>query len=121
MQKLPGVRSNWEVVVFFLIQPLITEARNRFSRSKILSGGYDEIYKILVILGHKKKPTSMEQTIQKTLQTMRDKGWVSFLGSYSGEYELTDKGYEELERLKDILQRLNSLKKELEAVRRSIE
>lgn len=120
--KLAGVRSNWEVVIFYLIQPFVNETKRRFSRSRILRSNYDNIYIILALLGHKKKPTSIEQTIQKTLQNMRDKGWIEFLRPYRGEYELTDTGYEELKRHKDNLQTLNNLSKaEIDAARQIVE
>lgn len=121
--KLAGVRSNWEVVIFYLIQPFVNETKRHFSRSKMLGRNYDKIYIILAaLLDHKKNPTSIEQTIQKTLQNMRNKGWIKFLRAYSGEYELTDQGFEELKRHKDNLQRLNNLSEaEIEAARQIVE
>ena len=120
--KLGGVRSNWELVIFYLIYPFVSETKRHFSRSKILGSNYEKIYIMLAFLGHKKKPTSIEQTIQKTLQNMRDKGWIKFLRAYSGEYELTDAGYGELKRHKDNLKILNNLSKaEIEAVRQIVE
>jgi uncharacterized protein YpiB (UPF0302 family) len=120
--KLGGERSNWEVIIFYLIQPFVNETKRHFTRSKILGNNYDKIYIILAFLGHKKKPTSIEQTIQKTLQNMRDKGWIEFLRAYSGEYKLTDRGYEELKLHKENLKILNNLSKaEIEAARQIIE
>ncbi len=120
--KLAGVKSNWELVVFYLISPFVSETKHRFSRSKILGRNYDEIYIILSFLGHKKKPTSVEQTIQKTLQNMRDKGWIEFLRAYSGDYELTSLGYEELKRNKDNLKAITNFSNaELAAVRQIVE
>jgi hypothetical protein len=121
--KLDGVRSNWEVVIFYLIQPFVNETKRHFSRSRMLGRNYDKIYIILAaLLGHKKHPTSVEQTIQGTLQTMRNKGWIKFLRAYSGEYELTDQGFKELNRHKDNLQRLNNLSvAEIEAARQIVE
>jgi hypothetical protein len=120
--KLAGVKSNWELVVFYLISPFVSETKRRFSRNRILGSNYDEIYIILAFLGHKKKPTSIEQTIQKTLQNMRDKGWIEFLRAYSGEYELTNLGYEELKRNKDNLKAItNSSKAELAAMKQIVE
>jgi len=52
----------------------------------------------------------MEETIQKTLQNMRDKNWITFLGQ--GDYKITDEGYSELLRNKENLDRVNSLTNE---------
>ena len=58
--------------------------KRRFSRTQLLRGHADKIYSIFALLGHKIDPSKMDQTIQKTLQNMRDKDWILFLGSYSG-------------------------------------
>jgi hypothetical protein len=120
--KIAGVRSNWELIVFYLIQSLVSETKRHFTRSRMLGKNYDKIYIMLAFLGHKKRPTSVEQTIQRTLENMRDKGWIKFLRAYSGEYELTDYGYEELKRHHDGLKVLNNLSEtELAAVRQIVE
>ena len=119
--KLAGVSSNWELLIFYLIQPLVNETKRNFTRSRMLGKNYDNIYIMLAALfGHKKNPTSVEQTIQRTLQNMRDKGWITFLRSHSGDYELTDQGFEELKRHKDNLQKLNSLSQDETALLRKI-
>lgn len=94
MLKLFGVKSNWEFVVWYLVEPCVTENHLDFTRSEILRKNYDDVYQLLKVFGHKKSPQHIEQTIQKTLQNMRDKGWILFLGQ--GDYKLTDKGYKEL-------------------------
>jgi hypothetical protein len=114
--KFPGVRSNWEFVAWYLIQPSISETSRRFSRTQILRRDYEQVYNMLVILGHKKRPEHMEETIQKTLQNMRDKNWISFLGQ--GDYRLTDQGYAELLRNKENLDKIHAFtKEELKALR----
>ena len=120
--KFSGANSNWEVIIFYLIQPFVNETKRHFSRNRMLGNKYDKIYIILALLGHKKKPANIEQTIQKTLQNMRDKGWIKFLRAYSGEYELTNEGYEEFKRHKGNLQILNNLSNaEIEAARQIVE
>lgn len=94
MEKLPGVRSNWEFVVWYLIDPCISEKDRSFTRAEIMRKNYDDIYGLLILLGHKKRPQHAEETIQRTLQNMRDKNWISFLGQ--GDYKLTNEGYSEL-------------------------
>jgi predicted transcriptional regulator len=96
MLKLFGGKSNWEFVVWYLIDSCVTEKHRYFTRSEIIQKDkdYEGIYKILEICGHKKGPQHMEQTIQKTLQNMRDKNWIKSLGR--GDYEVTNDGYKEL-------------------------
>jgi len=107
MDKLYGVKSNWEFVTWFLIDPCITEKDRSFTRTQILRKNYDEIYNILILSGHKKRPQHPEETIQKTLQNMRDKNWIVFLGQ--GDYRLTNEGYSELLNQKENINRVRSL------------
>lgn len=94
MLKLFGVKSNWEFVVWYLVDSCVSDKNRDFTRSEIFRKNYDEIYQLLKIVGHKKHPKHIEETIQKTLQNMRDKNWIVFLGQ--GYYKLTDEGYKEL-------------------------
>jgi len=94
MAKLFGGKSDWEFVAWYLIDPCITEKDRSFTRAQIMRKNYEEIYQLLILSGHKKHPQHMEATIQKTLQNMRDKKWIIFLGQ--GDYKLTDEGYREL-------------------------
>ena len=56
---------------------------------------YQDLYNLMIILGkHKKNPKEAENTLQRTVENMRDKGWIDFLGR--GDYRLTDKGHKEL-------------------------
>jgi DNA-binding PadR family transcriptional regulator len=113
MLIIHGFRSNWEVVAFYLIEPLVSERNRRFSRSAIMKDA-TELYPLLRILGHKKDPSSPEQTLQKTLQNMRDKKWIYFLGGgYTGEYELTDEGYKTLLSIRDSLSLLRKSRNEI--------
>ena len=56
------------------------------------------------ILGHKKNPEHPEETLQKTIQNLRNKGFIEFLGN--GKYILSEDGYnkmtEEVNSVKDL-------------------
>jgi hypothetical protein len=101
MLKPYSLRSNWEIVAFYLIEPFIGETKRRFSRQQIMRGLYD-IIPLLHLFGHKKNPSHPEETLQKTLQNMRDKKWLIILGGgYTGQYELTEEGYKTLMSVKE--------------------
>jgi len=118
MDKLFNVRSNWEFVAWFLIDQCITGRDRSFTRAQIMRRNYDEIYDVLIILGHKKRPQHMEETIQKTLQNMRDKNWILFLGQ--GDYRLTNEGYSELLSQKENIKRVVELSPEERQVLREL-
>lgn len=118
MNKLFGVKSNWEFVTWNLIDPHITEKDQSFSRSQIFRSNYDEIYDLLILLGHKKRPQFPEQTIQKTLQNMRDKNWITFLGQ--GDYKLTKGGYSELLAQSENINRIRNLSHEERKILREL-
>ncbi|KAF0154039.1 MAG: hypothetical protein FD159_2703 [Syntrophaceae bacterium] len=108
MDKLYGVKSNWEFVIWYLISAIISPTKDhRFSRQKLLRKNYDDVYDILILQGHKKRPQHTEETIQKTLQNMRDKNWIIFLGS--GEYKLTSEGVNEFLKHKENIEKVQSL------------
>ena len=89
---IPGY-SNWEIVTFIIIDKLIVGNNRYFSRSEIMTMDNIKLAEILTAaLGHKIKPKHPEETIQRTLQNLRDKGFIDFLGN--GEYKLTDTGFE---------------------------
>jgi len=67
MLKIFGLRSNWEIVAFYFIEPLVNETQLRFYRQQIMRP-VEDIIPLLRILGHKKNPTHPEETLQKTLQ-----------------------------------------------------
>ena len=85
--------SNWEIVAFIIIDKLIVGNNRHFRRSEIMTMDNLRLAEILTAaLGHKRKPKHPEETLQKTLQNLRDKGFIDFLGN--GEYKLTDTGFE---------------------------
>ena len=118
MEKLKGVKSNWEFVVWCLINACTSEKDRSFARTQILRRNYDKIYDVLILLGHKKRPQHMEETIQKTLQNMRDKDWILFLGQ--GDYRLTDEGYSELLSQKENIKIVEGLSPEERQVLREL-
>ena len=100
MLKLSSLDSNWETIAFYLIEPLIRDKKRRFSRQQILKD-IDNVTPLLPVIGHKKNPQHTEESFQRALENMRDKKWLNFLGGgYTGEYELTDTGYNILQYIK---------------------
>lgn len=93
-RKLSNLCSNWEFNTFYLINHCVSEKYRQFSRNEIMKN-LGEIYGLMAFYGHKENPKHPEETLQKTLQNMRDKNWVKFL-DYRGEYELTDEEYKML-------------------------
>ena len=117
MIKPFSLRSNWEIVAFYLIEPFISEKRRQFSRQQILRG-LENIIPMLHLLGHKRNPNHPEETLQKTLQNMRDKKWLIILGGgYTGQYELTDEGYKILQSVKEYLNRIRGASTEIAVLR----
>jgi hypothetical protein len=106
---------NWELLVWSLVEPHITEKCHRFSSAQIIREKYESIYQTLKVLGHKKAPKAPEATMRRTLENMRDKGWVKFYGQ--GEYELTDDGYNILVSQKENIRNLKEISKSLENVK----
>lgn len=93
INKIFRGHSNWEIVTFIIIDKLIVGNNRYFSRSEIMTMDNIKLAEILTAaLGHKIKPKHPEETLQRTLQNLRDKGFIDFLGG--GEYKLTDKGFE---------------------------
>jgi len=89
---IPGY-SNWELIAFIIINKLIVGNNRYFRRSEIMTMDNLRLAEILTAaLGHKKKPKHPEETLQRTLQNLRNKGFIDFLGN--GEYKLTDTGFE---------------------------
>jgi hypothetical protein len=80
-----AVNSNWEFVAFYLIEPFITERNRQFKRTQVVNERtLGNALLFLDVLGHKKQPEHPEKTLQKTLQNMRDKGWIKFVIMVSG-------------------------------------
>lgn len=90
-------RPNWETFVFVVIKMILVGDNPYFSRSEIMSSkNISSLVSISKVCGHKKNPKHPEETVQRTLQDLRDKGCIDFLGR--GEYKLTQKGYQEMEK-----------------------
>ena len=88
---IPGY-SNWEIIVFIIISKLIVGNNLYFRRSEIMTSDNIKLAEMLsTALGHKIKPRHPEETMQRTLQNMRDKAFIKFLGR--GEYQLTNDGF----------------------------
>jgi Dam-replacing HTH domain len=88
---IPGY-SNWEIIVFIIISKLIVGNNRYFRRSEIMTTDNIKLAEMIsAALGHKIKPRHPEETLQRNLQNMRDKGFIKFLGS--GEYKLTNEGF----------------------------
>ena len=72
--------SNWEIVAFIIIAKLIVGNNRYFSRPEIMTMENLKLAEIITAsLGHKKKPQHSEKSFQRTLQNMRDKGFIEFL------------------------------------------
>lgn len=86
-------RSNWETILFLIINTMTIQGKVRsFCRTQLLrSKNVDAAIMFSKILGHKARPEHPEETIQGTLQKMRDKGFILFKGN--GYYELTPFGF----------------------------
>jgi hypothetical protein len=98
-------RSNWENMAFYLIEKNLNGSEIVYRRD-IFSN--DDLYyfsdEFGPLLGHKKKPIHPEETLQRTIQNLRDKGFLNFLGQ--GEYQLTTQGRSQLKNDKYIKFRL---------------
>jgi len=118
MIKPFSLRSNWEIIVFYFIEPLITKTKRHFYRQQIIKN-IEEVAFLLPYLGHKKNPQKLEETFQGTLNNMcHKKGWVRFIGGgYTGHYELTDEGYSVLLKIKNDLEKLRNARNEFMKVR----
>ena len=111
-RRFLDVSSNWETVAFLLIDKIIHQdlsfSRRHLMSNKILEKGVA----FTKTLGHKSNPKNPIQTLQKTIQNLRDKGVINFLGR--GEYQLTAQG---LDRMNEIKQ---EFKQYLEDVKDSV-
>lgn len=92
----PFKYPNWENIAFIIIGKLLVGNNPFFSRSELMRSD-DLTYfvnEFSQIFSHKKKPTHPENTLQRTIQNLRDQGFIEFLGK--GEYKLTQKGFDRL-------------------------
>lgn len=96
-------RSNWETIAFLIINKITDGNQSVFYRKSLMSN-IDLAIDFSHILGHKRKPEHPEETLQKTIQNLRDKGFIEFLGN--GKYRLSGDGYnkmiEEVNSVKDL-------------------
>lgn len=91
-KRIFGKFSNWETVGFFLIKKLMVGDDLYFSRSELMTQKHlDFAVKLLKYLGHKEDPQHPEETLQRTIQNLRNKGYIEFLGQ--GEYKLSEDGF----------------------------
>jgi DNA-binding PadR family transcriptional regulator len=91
MRYVVGGRSNWETILYYLINKTAKVKGPYIYRTELMKMENLELARQLSEpFGHKKDPKAIEQTLQKTLQNMRDKGNIEFLGQ--GEYRLTEEG-----------------------------
>jgi hypothetical protein len=83
--------SNWETVALIIIKKLLVGNNLRFSRSELMTySNLENARKLLIFCFYKEDPQKPENTLQRTIQNLRDKGYILFLGN--GEYKLTVKG-----------------------------
>jgi len=86
--------SNLETVAFILIYQITGHAGKLFTRIQFMSSQNMKMANDwLVKLNHKKEPEHLEESLQGTLQNLRDKGFIIFHGA--GNYELTRTGVNE--------------------------
>ena len=91
--KLTGT-SNWETIAFLSIRHILGANRPYFSATTLMKD-IDADVKVLAGLRHKERPQQPEATLRRTLQNLRDKGYIEFLGR--GEYKLTENGLKRME------------------------
>lgn len=93
MDKIIQGVSTWEIIAFIILDHLATAKNHVVSRSEIMTiQNLTLAEKVTKALGHKSNPKHPDKTLQRTLQNMRDKGYIDFLDW--GEYQLTEKGAE---------------------------
>ncbi|MCF6247205.1 MAG: hypothetical protein L3J69_07565 [Desulfobacula sp.] len=91
-------KSNWETIAFLLIYDFLKTTGKYFVRSELMRmENIDKAVNWLKHLNHKKHPEHPEETLQRTIQNLRDKGYIIFHGQ--GEYELTQPGIKECKRV----------------------
>jgi hypothetical protein len=99
LRNVTGI-ANWEMVAFVIINKLLVGNNRRISRSEIMTLENLSLAEFVTgVLGHRRNPKCAEQTLQRTLQNMRDKGFIDFLGN--GEYRITEIGYKKAEEYRE--------------------
>jgi hypothetical protein len=97
VEKINPVGGNWETIAFILIREILVCNNPYFSRSELMSTEHLNFsVSLSSVMGHKDKPQHPENTLQRTIQNMRDKRFIIFHGN--GEYELTKLGYDIMEK-----------------------
>ena len=91
--KLIGA-SNWETIAFLRIRTILGANSPYFSATRFMED-IDWAVKLLRLLGHKERPEQPEATLLRTIQNLRDKGYIEFLGR--GQYKLTENGLKRTE------------------------
>lgn len=93
---------NWQLIAFALIYRVLRGKGSTFYRTELFSTrNLDFAVDWSRKLGHKKNPEHPDKTLQRTLQNMRDKNFVQFLGQ--GEYKLTPEGLEMIAKFQEFL------------------
>ncbi|MBI4844159.1 MAG: hypothetical protein HY809_07550 [Nitrospirae bacterium] len=106
-------KSNWETIAFLVINDMLGGSNRVFARSQLMSANnLQTAIDWSIALGHKEKPEKPEETLQKTIQNMRDKDYIKFLGR--GDYKLTliglNKMKEVVNKVNELLEKINSMK-----------
>jgi hypothetical protein len=109
LRDLP-VKSNWEFVAFYLIELFVDVVNRQFQRTQIINDrNLKEVLFLLEnVLEHKRHPEHPDKTLQRTLQNMRDKGWIDFLTN-QGDYRLTDAGFGMVMKMKEQIKELREV------------
>ena len=98
-EGIPYVFSTWETIAFCLIKRLLVGNNLDFSRYELMSAhNINSAIKYLGLLGHKNNSNNAIETLQRTIQNLKDIGYISFIDR--GEYRLTSKGAEAIRNLK---------------------
>lgn len=81
--------TNWEVVALIAIKEILVGRNLTFSRSELMThSNLENTRKFLIFFNYKDDPKKLENTMQRTIQNLRDKKYISFLDN-RGEYKLT--------------------------------
>jgi len=96
--KLNFAGGNWETIAFIIIKKILIGKDPYFMWSELMTMEHlDFAVQLTEFLGHKKNPQYPDKTLQRTIQNLRDKGFIRFLGQ--GDYKLTASGHNKMERL----------------------
>ena len=111
-KKLIGlpVKSNWEFMAFYLIDQFVGVGNRDFRRTQIINDRNlkEVLFFLENVLQHKSKPEHPDKTLQRTLQNMRDKGWIDFLTN-QGDYRRTDAGFEMVMKMREQFKELREV------------